>query len=140
MTAGLAARIPLLACLDPEQRRQIDALFEVRLYADRETVVWEGDAADAVFVVLSGYLKACNLGPDGRELLLSVMGPGEVVGELSLLDGQPRSATVVALEAVKLAAIDRESFMHLVDGSSKLSMALLRVVTQRLRNLSKRCE
>jgi len=139
-TAGLVARIPLLSGLAPEERAQIIALLDVRPYAARETVVWEGEAGGSLFVVLSGYLKATTAGADGQELLLSIMGPGEVFGELSLLDGQPRSASVTALEATTLATLDRNPFLRMLEESPKLAIRLLGVLAQRLRNLSKRCE
>lgn len=137
---SLVARIPLLSGLEPEEQRLIAPLLEVRRYAARETVVWEGEGGGALFHVMSGYLKATAAGADGLELLLSIMGPGEVFGELSLLDGQPRSASVVTLEASELAMLDRAPFMEQLERSPKLALKLLAVVTQRLRNISRRAE
>jgi CRP/FNR family transcriptional regulator, cyclic AMP receptor protein len=139
-TTALLLRIPLLAALDPEERSLFARLLQTRSYAARQTVVWEGERSGTLYIVLSGYLKATTAGADGSELLLSIMGPGEVFGELSLLDGLPRSASVSTLEAAELAFIEREPFMQMVEGSPKLAIRLLGVLTQRLRNLSKRCE
>ena len=68
------------------------------------------------------------------------MGPGEVVGELSVLDGHPRSASVIALEAAELAVVEREPLLGLVRQSPALALGLIAVLTARVRNLSKRCE
>ena len=139
-TARFVAAIPLLSGLEVEERNLVLQLTEVRRYSRRQTVVWEGEEGGALFVVLSGYLKAITAGADGQELLLSIMGPGEVFGELSLLDGQPRSASCVALEPAEVAVLEREPFMKLLERSPRLAIGLLRVLSQRLRNLSKRCE
>lgn len=136
----LVARIPLIAGLEPEERDLVLRLIRVRSFKARQVVVWEGEAGTSLFVVLSGYLKAVTAGADGKEVLLSVMGPGEVFGELSVLDGEPRSATVIALEESELALIEREPLLALLQSTPKLAIRMLTVLTQRLRNLSKRCE
>jgi len=139
-TAKLLAQIPLLAGLEHEEQELIAPLIELRRYRARQTIVWEGEGGGSLFHVLSGYLKATTAGADGQELLLSIMGPGEVFGELSLLDGQPRSASVTTLEAVHVATLDRAPFLQLLERSPKLASSLLSVIAQRLRNLSRRAE
>jgi CRP-like cAMP-binding protein len=136
----LVAQIPLFSALEPPERRLIGGLIRVQRYAARSPVVWEGDSGGALFFILSGYLKAVRQGADGNEVLLSVMGPREVMGELSVLDGHPRSATVVTLESAELAVVEREPLLTLVQQSPSLALGLIAVLTQRLRNLSKRCE
>lgn len=136
----LVRQIPLLSSLDAEERRRIAQIIHFRRYSARATVVHEGDAGDSLFLVLSGYLKAVTSGAEGREMLLSVMGPGEVFGELSLLDGKPRSCSCVALEAAELASIEREAILGILRTSPNLAIHLLEVVAQRLRSLSRRCE
>src|SRR6187551_859445 len=86
-TTVLLQRVPLLSALDSDERLLFARLVQTRSYASRQTVVWEGEGGGTLFIVLSGYLKATTSGADGSELLLSIMGPGEVFGELSLLDG-----------------------------------------------------
>ena len=136
----LVASIPLFASLEPDARTLIARLIRVRRYSARQTVFWEGGPGDALFVTLSGYLKAVTSGAEGKEVLLNVMGPGEVIGELSVLDGQPRSASVVALESSQLATIERDPLLEVLRASPNLAIRLVEVLAQRLRNLSKRCE
>ena len=136
----LVAQIPLFSALEASERRLIAGLIRVQRYSARNAVVWEGDVGGALFFILSGYLKAVSQGADGNEALLSVMGPGEVVGELSVLDGHPRSASVIALEAAELAVVEREPLLGLVRQSPALALGLIAVLTARVRNLSKRCE
>jgi CRP-like cAMP-binding protein len=137
----LLAQIPLLAGLEPAERRLFRELVRTRSCKPRETVVWEGQDGGALFLVLSGFLKAVAAGTDGQNVVLSIMGPTEVFGELSILDGEPRSASVICLDTpAELATIEREPFLHLLEGSPKLAIRLLGVLSQRLRNLTKRCE
>lgn len=136
----LVLQIPLLSSLEAEDRRRVAQLIHFRRYTARASVVHEGDPGNSLFLVLSGYLKAVTRGTEGREMLLSVMGPGEVFGELSLLDGKPRSCSCVALESAELASIERDAVLGMLRTSPELGIQLLEVVTQRLRNLSERCE
>jgi CRP-like cAMP-binding protein len=136
----LVAKIGLFSALEANERRAIASLLRLQRYPARATVVWEGDDGGALFFILSGYLKAVSQGADGNEVLLSVMGPGEVMGELSVLDGSPRSASVVSLEACELAVVERGPLIALVRESPPLALGLISVLTQRLRNLTKRCE
>jgi CRP-like cAMP-binding protein len=134
------ARVPLFASLEATEREVLTRHLRIHRCRARGVVYMEGQPGDALFVVLSGYLKAACTGPNGRELVLCVLGPGEVFGDLSLLDGQPRPASVMALEATQLAAIGRESFLKFVDSSPKLAKALLEGMATRLRHLAKRYE
>ena len=136
----LVARIPLFASLEPEVRKPLAALIRVRSYSARQFVVWEGEAGGTLFLSLSGYFKAVTTGSDGTEMLLSVMGPGEVLGELSVLDGQPRSASVIAIEQGELAYIDRPALLGLMASSPSLAVGLVEVLAQRVRSLTKRFE
>jgi CRP/FNR family transcriptional regulator, cyclic AMP receptor protein len=138
--AKLVQSIPLFATLEPEARALIARLIRVRRYSARQALFWEGEAGGALFVALSGYLKAVTSGAEGKEVLLNVMGPGEVIGELSVLDGQPRSASVIALESCQLATIEREPLLSVMRASPNLAIALVEVLAQRLRTLSKRHE
>lgn len=136
----IVARIPLFASLEPEARKPLARLIRVRRYAARQPVVWEGEAGGTLFLSLSGYFKAITAGRDGKEMLLSIMGPGEVFGELSVLDGQPRSASVITVEAGELASIERPALFELMASSPSLAIGLIEVLAQRVRTLTKRYE
>jgi CRP-like cAMP-binding protein len=73
--AKLVQSIPLFATLEPEARALIARLIRVRRYSARQALFWEGEAGGALFVALSGYLKAVTTGAEGKEVLLNVMGP-----------------------------------------------------------------
>jgi CRP/FNR family transcriptional regulator/CRP/FNR family cyclic AMP-dependent transcriptional regulator len=136
----LLTRADLLSGLEPVQRRALTGLVRLRRFAPRDVIVWVGEPPEAIFLVLSGFVKAVGGGQHGREVLFSVMGEGEVIGELAVLDGQPRSATLIALEPTELAIIDREPLLALLKGSPDFSLKLMGVLASRLRRLSEHCE
>ena len=137
---ALVARIPLFSSLDAESRLHVSQLLRTRECRPREAIVWEGEAGGSLFLIISGYFKATTMGVGGKELVFSVMGPGEVFGELSVLDGQPRSASIVALQSGELALLERDALLALLRESPAVTLQLLLEVCQRLRHLSQRCE
>lgn len=137
---NLLARAELLSGLESPERRALLALVRIRRFGARKVVVWSGEPPDALFLVLSGYLKAVGGGVDGREVLFSIMGEGEVIGELAVLDGQPRSATLITIDAVELGVIDREPLLQLLRASPDLTLKLMAILARRLRLLSEHCE
>jgi CRP-like cAMP-binding protein len=137
---ALVARIPFFASLDDDSRQRVSQLLRTRRCRSREAIVWEGEAGGSLFLIISGYFKALTMGAGGKELVFSVMGPGEVFGELSVLDGQPRSASIVALQGGDLAVLERDALFSLLRSSPTVTIQLLLEVCQRLRQLSQRCE
>ncbi len=89
-----------------------------------------------MFALVSGYVKVVVTGVDGRDVLFTVLGPGEVFGEVSALDGAPRSASVTALEATEVLVIDRHALVLFLRSSSEAAVRLLAVLAARLRRLS----
>ena len=100
----------------------------------------QGDVGDGLFVIATGFLKVAVSGPTGTSTTLSIMGPSEMFGELSLLDGGPRSATVTAMTRAELLAVDREPFLKLFKSRPSVAIALVELVARRLRRLSERSD
>lgn len=103
-----------------------------------ETLMRQGDAGDAMFLVVSGRLRAYQRGADGSEQPLREMARGQVVGELALYTGEPRSATVVAVRDSVLVRLDRSGFEQVLAGSARLSLAMTRQLVARLRQTEAR--
>ncbi len=108
-----------------------------RSYERGATLFREGDAADEVFVVRTGRVKVCSRRA-GREVILAVLDEGALLGELSAVDGVPRSATVVALEPVEVEVTTHGEFNELLEEHPRLATELLRLVAARLRDASVR--
>ncbi len=121
-------RLPPFSELSPEELLGVTSIAERRRYEPGELVFAEGDEGDGLLVVASGELVVER---GGRAL--AHLGRGEIVGELSVLDGEPRSATVRATRATEVYFVGREAFLELCDASPALVQGLLRSMAKRLR-------
>ncbi len=102
-------------------------------YPKGSVIVFADDPGDSLYLVRAGRVKVVLLGDDGREVILGVLGVGEHFGELSLIDDQPRSAHVIALEDSVLLVLRREEFRRRVEASPAVAWALLAELSRRLR-------
>jgi len=139
-TQEVLARIPDFKGLGSEALAELAGVARIVNHSPGQTVVLQGDGGDSLFAIDSGYLKVSVIGRGGTLSTLGVMGPGEVFGEMSLLDGGPRSATVTSLTRACLVAIDRAPFRLLVAGASPLAAAMLDLLARRLRVLTERSD
>jgi len=98
----------------------------------------EGDDGHDVFVVLDGLVKVVTSSVSGREVILDLAGAGSLLGELSAIDGQPRSATAQAMTACEVLVVRVESFVAFLEGHPRAATELLRLVADRLRASSQR--
>jgi CRP/FNR family transcriptional regulator, cyclic AMP receptor protein len=137
---ALLKSISLFADLDAQEFAQVSAVCQVRTYASREVVVTQGEEALALFAISRGRLKVVARSPDGRDTVLGIMAEGEVFGEVALIDGGTRSATVSAVESCDLLVLEREHFLALLETSPRIAIKLLSVLAKRLRRLSQRSE
>lgn len=94
----------------------------------------EGDASSRVVLVLNGRAKVSTFSAEGQETVLGYRGPGDVLGELSALDGQPHLATVTIVEPVEALAVTSERFVAALETEPRVALALLRVLVGRLRD------
>jgi CRP/FNR family transcriptional regulator, cyclic AMP receptor protein len=137
---SLLRSIPLFGELTDSELARVGELAQVRQYGARDAVVVQGEPARALFAIVRGKLKVVSCGPDGRDTVLGIMAEGEVFGEVALIDGGTRSATVSTIEPCELLLIDREQFLALLQESPAISIKLLVVLAKRLRRLSQRSE
>lgn len=136
----LLRRIWLFSELDDDDLAQIARLSRERTCLNGEVLVRQGESSGELFTVIQGRLKVASIVARGEEVLLSVIGPGEVFGELALLDDLPRSATVYAAENCRLLVVPRSSFRPLLLRMPSLGLRLLRVMAGHVRRLSARTE
>jgi len=130
--------VPLFASLTPEQMHSLSAMIMRRDASRGSAVMHEGDAGDCLYVVLSGRLKVMVGEADGKETILSIIGPGEFFGEMSLIDDNPRSASVVAIEPCEMLALTRRDFRKCLVENTLLAMAVMRVLVRRLREADRK--
>ena len=129
-----------LAALDDDDRTALEALGTPRRYRAGAALILEGDESKHVFVLLDGSVKIASTAPDGRELLLAVRGAGEVIGELSALEGgsTSRSASVLALEPVSARSIPGPEFVDYLATHPEAMLLLVRGLIGRLHDADRR--
>lgn len=119
---------PLVAAL-----ARVDGCLPRRRYAKGEVIFLQGDPGTSLFIVESGRVKITLSSPEGAEVVLARLGPGDYFGELALLDGEPRSADAIAVEPSRLLLLPRDAFLHLLQSDPAFALDLLALVCRRLR-------
>ncbi len=136
-TAVLKA-VPLFSSFPEEQLRMLAAVVTRKSVTRSTTVMAGGDPTDSLYIVLSGRLKVMMSDADGKEVILSILGPGEFFGEMGLIDDAPRSASVVAIEACELLSIAKRDFKKCLSDNFEMTMAVMRGLVRRLREADRK--
>ena len=121
-----------LAAIGDAFVRELATLGRVRSYPRNTVFITEGDSSDALFVILTGKVKAFVSDSEGRELILNTQGAGEYVGEMAL-DGKPRSASVVTLEATTFSVVQREPLREAIRRNPDFALDMIAKVIERAR-------
>jgi CRP-like cAMP-binding protein len=122
-----------LDALTEAEAADLHAAGRRRAYGPGVTLFHEGDDAGPVVVLLSGRVKVGTVGGAGREAIVAVRGPGDLIGELSAIDGGPRSATVTTLEPTEALLVPGSAFARFLETHLRIALVLLRMVAGRLR-------
>ena len=134
----MISRIPLFEGMNQEEQEELRAMMAQTTLRRGETLFNEGDPGDRLYILLSGKIKLGHASMDGRENLLAVLGPGEVVGELTLFDPGPRSTTATAVAPTELLALEHNQLMSFIETHPALAKDMLRALAQRLRRTNRR--
>jgi CRP/FNR family transcriptional regulator, cyclic AMP receptor protein len=135
---ALLQRVPLFNDLSREDLAEISRVAVPRSYPKGVRVFHEGDRSDACYIVRNGDLRVTREHPDGRAIALATLGPGDIFGELAMLDGEARSASVEALTECQLLALPAGDVRRLLRGSSEITVKLVVALTRRLREANER--
>ena len=136
-TAVLKA-VPLFSSFPDEQLRMLAVVVTRRSVPRSSTVMAGGDPTDSLYIVLSGRLKVLMSDAEGKEVILSILTPGEFFGEMGLIDDSPRSASVVAIEACELLCITKRDFKKCLAENFEMAMAVMRSLVRRLREADRK--
>lgn len=127
------ARSPLFAALPIAAIEDLAQRVTVRRVAAHKTVVTQDEPGDSMFIIMSGRVKVVIFGENGREVTLSILRPGDAFGEMSLFDGEARSANCISLEASTLLVLSREDMLRHLTNHPRTTLNLLGEMARRLR-------
>ncbi len=130
----------LLRHLPAAELRRLGDLATVRSHDTGESIFLKGDEGNAMMAVLSGRVRICCYSADGREIVLNVINPGEVFGEIALIDGGERTADAFAMEATDLLVLHRRDFLPFLERNPSVCVQLLEMMCRRLRETSAQLE
>lgn len=136
----ILARVPLFANLPAEALLALAGRLRRRRMPAGTPVVYKGDPSGALYLIASGQVKVHQATSGGDEVILNVLGPGDFFGEMSLIDGQPRSADISTLEAVELLLLEGDALRDTIHEQPAVAWTLLQILSQRLRDQNERAE
>lgn len=140
VSATTLRSMPLFSMLPDSELDRIAQLANSRTVPRGTLLVRQGDPTDALFILISGSIKVYNCDDEGREVILSILGPGEFFGEMGLIDGAPRSANVLARESCDLIVLGKDAFRRCLDEQSDVAWQMMRSLVGRLREADRKIE
>ena len=140
MQTAFFRKFPLFADLDDRELAAIAAVAKPRRYAKDDVVFYEDESGDVICLIREGQVKVTMISPEGKEIILSLLGPGDFFGEMAVVDDEPRSATVVATESLELMTIYRNDFLQILMENFDITKKVLAELSKRLRSASSRIE
>jgi CRP-like cAMP-binding protein len=132
--------VPLFSTLDESDLALIVPLAHRRSFEPNQLVFAKGDHAEDLYIVLAGRMRISVLAPDGRELAFRNVGPGQVVGEIAVLDGGPRTADMTSVTQSEALALGKSSLVRLIEERPTFSRDLVRFLCERVRSTSEQLE
>lgn len=125
--------VPIFSDLPDDTLEAIVNIGSRKTYKKDSVILIEEDSGSGLFVIISGKVKIARTSNDGREVILTILNESDFFGEMAILDGMTRSASVIALEDSELFMIQRNDFIELIKQHPEISIALLQELTKRLR-------
>ncbi|HMA34727.1 MAG TPA: cyclic nucleotide-binding domain-containing protein [Chloroflexia bacterium] len=137
-TEELLGRVPVFSDLSPAQLARLSQLVAPRTFAEGAVIIREGETDAALYMIVQGQVAVTKRTPTGAAFELARLAAPEIVGDMALLDGQSRSATVTALEPTECLVLDRPAFLATLHAEPALAIAMLPTLSQRIRLLEQR--
>lgn len=133
MEGNYISQVPLFEGLDEEQQASLQSKMGQNTLRRGEVLFEENDPGTRLYIITEGKIKLGHTSPDGRENLLAVLGPGEIIGELTLFDPGPRSTTATAVSPVTLLYLDHKDLVDILYNNPSMSKHMLRALARRMR-------
>ena len=140
MSHQLLKSLPLFSELGDDELVEIWKLVQTRSYKKSNIILFEEDPGDSLFIIKEGKVKITRLSEEGREVILSILGEGEFFGEMSILDGEARSANVIALADSEVFVLKRQEFINILTTNPQIAITLLEELAARIRKSDQQIE
>ena len=137
VSTALLRNVPLLSVLSESNLVLLGRVVLRKSYSRGSQILGAGDPTDSLYILISGRIKVFMSDLDGKEVILSILGPNEFFGEMGLIDNNPRSASVVALEPCELICISEADFKRCLADNFDMAMTVMRGLVKRLREADK---
>lgn len=132
--------VPLLSSFSDQQIAALSPCVQHRSYPRGSSILRAGEETDTLYIIMSGRVKVLIPDEQGSEVILTMLGAQDYVGEMGLLDDLPSSATVETIEPCEMLRIPRTAFLTCVEGNGEVAMLLLRNLVKRLRDADRKIE
>ena len=136
----LLRTIPLFCGVRDPQLEHIAGVANHRKVTRGTVIVRSGDPTDSLYILINGSARVLNSDEDGREVILSILGPGDFFGEMGLIDGSPRSADVVAAESCEMLVISKADFKRCLQENFEVALNIMKRLVERLREADRKIE
>jgi CRP-like cAMP-binding protein len=136
----LVRRVPLFAMLTDAQANSVSGAIVKRRYRRGENIVEQGRKSNALFIMLTGRVRVISGDGRGREVILAILQPGDYIGEMSLIDNEPHSATVQAEIQTDVLELARVDFARCLPENTSMAYAVMKGLVQRLRHADRQIQ
>jgi CRP-like cAMP-binding protein len=136
----LVRRVPMFSVLTEAQAWTLSQSIVKKRYKRGESIVEQGGRSNALFIILAGRARVVSVDAKGREVILAVLHPGDHIGEMSLIDGEPHSASVSAEAQTDVLMLGRVAFLQSLPENSSMSFSIMRGLVHRLRRADSKIE
>ena len=130
---NILSKNQLLSQLAPQEMDELLSLATIERFGADDVIFHKGDPGDRLYAILSGRVGINTVSRDGKEIILNILDPGEVFGEIAVLDGKRRTAGAAAMQPTKLVRIGRTEFLPFLERHPKLCLRVIEVLCERLR-------
>ncbi|MFP4546873.1 MAG: Crp/Fnr family transcriptional regulator [Fidelibacterota bacterium] len=137
MEKQIIKNVPLFSSIPEEQLEKISKCLIEKKYNKEAMIVMEDETGDSLFIIAEGRVKITRYSDDGDEVILTILGEDDFFGEMSLIDGEVRSANVVALERTTVYVLTRHDLFNLIEKNPSIAIAMLEEMATRLRKSDK---
>src|SRR5688572_29936552 len=138
VSTAVLKSVPLFVSFPDDQLRMLVTVVTRRSAPRASLIMAAGDPTDSLYIVISGRLKVMMGDAEGKEVILSIIGPGEFFGEMGLIDDSPRSASVVAIEPCELLSLSRRDFKKCMAENFEMTITVMKGLVRRLREADRK--